>query len=77
MYECFREVYMGNSGWTKDKLEMAKKSEHYEQRIQTGCLLILTALGIAGARMVIHTRRYANVPTFTFPWDRVPVVEIE
>jgi len=28
---------------------MAQKSEHYEQRIQTGCLLILTALGIAGA----------------------------
>jgi len=28
---------------------MAQKSEHYEQRIQTGCLLILTALGISGA----------------------------
>jgi AI-2 transport protein TqsA len=28
---------------------MAPKSENYEQRIQTGCLLILTALGIAGA----------------------------
>lgn len=28
---------------------MAKEPEHYEQRIQTGCLLILTALGIAGA----------------------------
>ena len=28
---------------------MAQKSENYEQRIQTGCLLILTALGIAGA----------------------------
>lgn len=31
----------------------------------------------AGVRMVIYTRRYANAPTFTFPWDRVPVVEIE
>ncbi|MHC4587030.1 MAG: AI-2E family transporter [Planctomycetota bacterium] len=28
---------------------MAQKSENYEQRIQTGCLLILTALGIAAA----------------------------
>lgn len=28
---------------------MTQESEHYEQRIQTGCLLILTALGIAGA----------------------------
>jgi hypothetical protein len=30
----------------------------------------------AGTRMVIYTKRYANVPTLTFPWDRVPVVEI-
>ncbi len=28
---------------------MAKETEHYEQRIQTVCLLILTALGITGA----------------------------
>ena len=28
---------------------MAQKSEHYEQRIQTGCLVALTALGISGA----------------------------
>ena len=28
---------------------MAKEPEHYEQRIQTACLLILTALGITGA----------------------------
>ena len=28
---------------------MAKEPEHYEQRIQTICLLILTALGITGA----------------------------
>jgi AI-2 transport protein TqsA len=28
---------------------MAKEAEHYEQRIQTICLLILTALGITGA----------------------------
>ena len=28
---------------------MAPNSEHYEQRIQTGCLLILTALSIAAA----------------------------
>lgn len=31
------------------KKKMAKDGEHYEQRIQTGCLLILTALGITGA----------------------------
>ena len=28
---------------------MTQGSEHHEQRIQTACLLILTALGIAGA----------------------------
>ena len=33
----------------KTSKAMAKKPEHYEQRIQTGCLLILTALGITGA----------------------------
>ncbi len=34
---------------SKDNPEMAKKSENYEQRIQTVCLLILTALGISAA----------------------------
>jgi len=29
--------------------KMARDAEHYEQRIQTACLLILTALGITGA----------------------------
>ncbi|MEO1997003.1 MAG: hypothetical protein ABGZ17_17180, partial [Planctomycetaceae bacterium] len=25
----------------------------------------------AGARLVVHTRRYANRPTLVFPWDRI------
>ena len=36
----------------KTSKTMAKEAEHYEQRIQTVCLLILTALGITGALYV-------------------------
>jgi hypothetical protein len=31
----------------------------------------------AGARMVIHTRGFANQPTLTFPWDRVKTLKIK
>ena len=41
---------------------MAQKSEHYEQRIQTGCLLILTALGISGA---LYALRSVLIPLAT------------
>ena len=40
------------------------------------CFTVHLAPG-AGARMVIHTRRYSNTPTFAFPWDRVSVVRID
>jgi len=31
----------------------------------------------AGTRVVIYTKRYANKPTLTFPWDGIPTVEID
>ena len=30
-----------------------------------------------GARLVIHTKRYVNQPTLSFPWDRVHKVNID
>ena len=63
---------------------MAKESEQYEQRIQTACLVILTALGITGALYffkgvlipfvlaVFLTLSLAPVIDLQMKWLRIP-----
>ena len=56
---------------------MAPKSEHYEQRIQTICLLILTALGIAGAMYAFSTVLIPFVLAIFLTLCLTPVIDIQ
>jgi len=56
---------------------MAPKSEHYEQRIQTICLLILTALGIAGALYAFSTVLIPFVLAIFFTLCLIPVIDVQ
>jgi len=56
---------------------MAQKSEHYEQRIQTGCLLILTALGIAGALYAFRSVLIPFVLAVFLMFCLTPVIDVQ
>ncbi len=56
---------------------MAQKSENYEQRIQTGCLLILTALGIAGALYAFSSVLIPFVLAVFLTLSLTPVIDIQ
>ena len=56
---------------------MAQKSEHYEQRIQTGCLLILTALGIAGALYAFRSVLIPFVLAVFLTLSLIPAIDIQ
>jgi AI-2 transport protein TqsA len=56
---------------------MAPKSEHYEQRIQTICLLILTALGIAGAMYAFSTVLIPFVLAIFFTLCLIPAIDVQ
>jgi len=56
---------------------MAEKSEHYEQRIQTGCLLILTALGIAGALYAFSSVLIPFVLALFLTLSLTPAIDIQ
>lgn len=56
---------------------MTQKSENYEQRIQTGCLLILTALGIAGALYAFSSVLIPFVLALFLTLSLTPVIDIQ
>ncbi|MCP4259047.1 MAG: AI-2E family transporter [Planctomycetes bacterium] len=56
---------------------MAPKSEQYEQRIQTGCLLILTALGIAGALYAFSSVLIPFVLAIFLTLCLTPIIDIQ
>jgi AI-2 transport protein TqsA len=56
---------------------MAPNSENYEQRIQTGCLLILTALGIAGALYAFSSVLIPFVLAIFFTLCLIPVIDVQ
>jgi AI-2 transport protein TqsA len=56
---------------------MSQKSENYEQRIQTGCLLILTALGIAGALYAFSSVLIPFVLAIFLTLSLTPVIDIQ
>jgi AI-2 transport protein TqsA len=56
---------------------MTQKSEHYEQRIQTGCLLILTALGIAGALYAFSSVLIPFVLAIFLTLCLIPAIDVQ
>lgn len=56
---------------------MAPKSEHYEQRIQTICLLILTALGIAGALYAFSSVLIPFVLAIFLTLCLIPAIDVQ
>ncbi len=56
---------------------MAPKSENYEQRIQTGCLLILTALGIAGALYAFSSVMIPFVLAVFLTLCLIPAIDVQ
>jgi len=56
---------------------MASKSENYEQRIQTGCLLILTALGIAGALYALGSVLIPFVMAIFLTLCLIPAIDLQ
>ena len=56
---------------------MAQKSENYEQRIQTGCLLILTALGIAGALYAFSSVLIPFVLAIFLTLCLIPAIDVQ
>ncbi len=56
---------------------MAQKSVHYEQRIQTICLLILTALGIAGAMYAFSSVLIPFVLAVFLTLSLIPAIDIQ
>ncbi|MHC4167249.1 MAG: AI-2E family transporter [Planctomycetota bacterium] len=56
---------------------MAQKSVHYEQRIQTVCLLILTALGIAGAMYAFSSVLIPFVLAVFLTLSLIPAIDIQ
>ncbi|NQT02380.1 MAG: AI-2E family transporter [Planctomycetes bacterium] len=56
---------------------MAQKSENYEQRIQTGCLLILTALGIAGALYAFSSVLIPFVMAIFLTLCLIPAIDVQ
>jgi len=56
---------------------MTSKSEHYEQRIQTVCLLILTALGIAGALYALSSVLIPFVLAIFLTLCLIPAIDIQ
>jgi AI-2 transport protein TqsA len=56
---------------------MAPKSEHYEQRIQTICLLILTALAIAAALYALSSVLIPFVLAIFLTLCLIPVIDVQ
>jgi len=56
---------------------MAQKSEYYEQRIQTGCLLILTALGISGAMYAFSSVLIPFVLALFLTLSLIPAIDVQ
>ncbi len=56
---------------------MAKDREHYEQRIQTICLLILTALGITGALYLFASVLIPFVLAIFLTLCLIPAVDVQ
>ncbi|MBN1806613.1 MAG: AI-2E family transporter [Sedimentisphaerales bacterium] len=56
---------------------MAAKSEHYEQRIQTICLLILTALAIAGALYAFSSVLIPFVLAIFLTLCLIPAIDVQ
>ena len=56
---------------------MTSKSEHYEQRIQTICLLILTALGIAGALYAFSSILIPFVLAIFLTLCLIPAIDVQ
>ncbi len=56
---------------------MAKEAEHYEQRIQTVCLLILTALGITGALYFFKSVLIPFVLAFFLTLSLGPIIDVQ
>lgn len=56
---------------------MAKKSGNYEQRIQTGCLLILTALGITAALYALSSVLIPFVLALFLTLSLTPVIDLQ
>ena len=56
---------------------MAPKSENYEQRIQTVCLLILTAFGIAGALYAFSSVLIPFVLAIFFTLCLTPIIDVQ
>jgi AI-2 transport protein TqsA len=56
---------------------MTSKSEHYEQRIQTICLLILTALGIAGALYAFSSVLIPFVLAIFLTLCLIPAIDVQ
>ena len=56
---------------------MAPKSENYEQRIQTGCLLILTALSIAAALYAFSSILIPFVLAIFFTLCLTPIIDVQ
>ena len=56
---------------------MAQKSENYEQRIQTGCLLILTALGISGALYALRSVLIPFVLAVFLTLCLIPAIDVQ
>jgi len=56
---------------------MAQKSEHYEQRIQTGCLLILTGLGISGALYALRSVLIPFVLAVFLTLCLIPAIDVQ
>lgn len=56
---------------------MAQKSGNYEQRIQTVCLLILTALGIAGALYAFRSVLIPFVLAVFLTLSLIPAIDIQ
>jgi len=61
--------------WVKAK--MAKDGEHYEQRVQTICLLFLTALGITGALYFFASVLIPFVLAIFFTLCLTPVIDLQ
>lgn len=56
---------------------MAKDREHYEQRIQTICLLILTALGITGALYLFASVLIPFVLSIFLTLCLIPAIDVQ
>ncbi|MHC4121578.1 MAG: AI-2E family transporter [Planctomycetota bacterium] len=56
---------------------MTQGSEHHEQRIQTACLLILTALGIAGALYAFSSVLIPFVLAIFLTLSLIPVIDVQ